>query len=42
MFWRGANAAHDAGCLIEWPYLPQWHKAWIIAIAEIKTDIANM
>ncbi len=41
MWWRAANAAYEAKCLAEWPYLEPWHKAWIIAIVEEKVEIAN-
>jgi len=34
MWWRSANAALKAGLLGQWPMLPAWHKAWIIATVE--------
>jgi hypothetical protein len=34
MWWRGANAALKSGNMDKWPYLPAWHKAFIIATVE--------
>jgi hypothetical protein len=42
MWWRGANAALKSGKLDIWPYLPAWHKAYIIAVTEEDTLINNM
>jgi hypothetical protein len=39
MDWREASAAYEAGLLGKWPALPKWHKEWIIAIVETKSDI---
>ncbi|MHC4195401.1 MAG: hypothetical protein ACYSQZ_05580 [Planctomycetota bacterium] len=41
MWWRGANAALKAGKLDVWPYLPAWHKAFIIATVEEDVTIYN-
>jgi hypothetical protein len=41
MEWRAASAAYEAGCLADWFDLPAWHKAWIIAAVETKSDISN-
>jgi hypothetical protein len=42
MWWRGANAALKAGKLDIWPYLPAWHKAYIIATVEEDILIHNV
>lgn len=42
MWWRGATAALRAGKLDIWPYLPAWHKAFIIATVEEDILIHNV
>ena len=42
MWWRGANAALKAGCILQWPYLPAWQKAHIIATVEEDILIYNV
>ena len=41
MWWRSSSAALTAGCMAQWPYLPRWHKAWIIATVEEDIEIKN-
>jgi len=41
MWYRGASAALKANVLLEWPYLPAWHKAFIIATVEEDILIYN-
>lgn len=40
MLWRGLSAAYDAGCIGDWHRLPDWHKAQIIAVHEIKQELS--
>jgi hypothetical protein len=42
MWWRGANAALKTGSMAIWPYLPKWHKEWIIATVEEDILIHNI
>jgi hypothetical protein len=42
MWWRGANAAYKSGLMHVWPYLPGWHKEWIIATVEEDVTIHNV
>jgi len=41
MEWREASAAYEANALASWFDLPDWHRAWIVATVETKTDIGN-
>ncbi len=41
MWFRGASAALKSGNLEVWPYLPAWHKAFIIATVEEDILIYN-
>jgi hypothetical protein len=42
MWYRGAAAATKSGNLDVWPYLPAWHKAYIIAAVEEGILVHNM
>jgi hypothetical protein len=42
MWFRGASAALKSGNMDVWPYLPTWHKAFIIATVEEDILIYNM
>jgi hypothetical protein len=41
MWFRGASAALKSGNMDVWPYLPAWHKAYIIATVEEDILIYN-
>jgi len=42
MWWRGWIAAYKGNLLLQWPYLPSWHKAIVIAVVEEDVTINNL
>lgn len=41
MYYREASAAYESHTIGQWPYLPSWHKAFIIAITESKAELST-